>query len=243
MYLSVIIPAYNEEKRIVKTLLDVNAYLKRQSYDYEIIVISDGSKDNTVNVVKGLQSRVSHLQIIANEVNRGKGYVVKQGLLKAIGEYRLFMDADNATSIDQIEVLMPHIATNDIVIGSRSLRDSKIIKPQPWYRIVLGKLYRFLVRVVIGQSNLKDTQCGFKLFSAKSARNILPQCKINGWSFDVEILMVARHVGYSIKEVPVLWIDDRDSKISFDRMAQALFELVKIRWGFMVGSYRLPDQH
>src|SRR3989338_4838399 len=197
VFLSVIIPAYNEEKRLSATLHGVSAYLKQQPYEYEVLVVSDGSTDKTVEVV----SSFAGVRILHNEQNHGKGFVVRQGLWPATGQYRLFMDADNATPITEVEKLLAEIETHDLVIGSR--RGGSILLPQPLHRRILGKLYSLLVKTITGLYNISDTQCGFKLLRADVARNVLPKCRANGWSFDVEILKVAKLHGYSIKEVPV----------------------------------------
>ena len=147
IYLSVVIPAYNEENRLPKTLEEIDKYLRKQSYTYEIIVISDGSKDRTADVVRGLMPKIQNLKLINNKDNHGKGYVVRQGLLEAKGKYRLFTDADNSTSVDQVEKMWPWLEKEfDIVIGSRDLPESVLAVSQPWLRkIILGggfKLFR-----------------------------------------------------------------------------------------------------
>ena len=135
MYLSVIIPAYNEEKRLPKTLRALDQYLREQSYEYEIIVVSDGSKDNTAGVVRNMQSEIANVRLIDNKENHGKGYVVRQGMTEAKGQYRLFTDADNSTSIDQVEKMFPHFQQGyDIVIGSRDVKGAVLAPPQPWPR-------------------------------------------------------------------------------------------------------------
>ncbi len=232
MYLSVVIPAYNEEKRIAKTLLEVDSYLRTQPYDYEILVVNDGSTDKTVEVVSHLQSHplageagISNLQIIDNPQNRGKGYVVRQGLLAGKGDWRLFADADNATPIQEVAKLLAQANEFDIIIASRAVVGANIINPQPWHRKMLGRLYAFLAKNVAGLQGISDSQCGFKLMSAKSAQAILPECRINGLSFDVEILRIAQRQGYKIKEVPVTWVDDADSKVTLGRMARAVLDL------------------
>ena len=143
MFLSVIIPAYNEEKRITKTLLSVEEYLKRQPYNYEILVVSDGSTDSTIEVVSHLKEQISSLRIIDNKKNHGKGFVVRQGMLEAVGDIRLFMDADNSTNIDQVSKFLPYFQQGyDVVIGSRYMAGSRIIK-WTWSRIIQSKIINF----------------------------------------------------------------------------------------------------
>lgn len=238
MFLSIIIPAYNEEERIKKTLIEVNNYLIVQHYNYEIIVIDDGSTDNTVGIVRKLP--IANLKIINNPKNHGKGYVVRQGLLLARGEYRLFTDADSSTPINQIEKLLPHAKRGiDIVIGSRGLKDSRIIKMQSLQRRIMGIFYRLLVRIIAGLWGIKDTQCGFKLLSASAIIAVLPKCKINGWSFDSEILVIAKRLGYAIKEVPITWSNYSQTKMNVRGMAQSILDLLKIRWNLITKQYKL----
>ncbi len=229
MFLSVIIPAYNEEKRIVKTLVSVSAYLEQQPYEYEIIVVSDGSTDATVKTVQDLH--IPHLAIIENKENHGKGYVVRQGLLMARGQYRLFMDADNSTKINEVEKLLVHAKEDSgIVIASRSMRGSEITTFQPWFRRILGNVYVILVGICTGLWGLHDTQCGFKLLTETVAQEVLPYCSINRWSFDPEILMLAKRMGYKITEVPVRWTNDINTKLTFLGMIEASFDLAMLRW-------------
>lgn len=238
MYLSVIIPTYNEEKRIVKTIEEVYDYLKKQPYDSEIVVVNDGSNDKTVKAASILKTKIANLTIIDNQKNHGKGYVVRQGLLRSKGKYRLFTDADNSTPINQLEKFLPYVKDYDIIIGSRSIKGSKIINLQPFYRRVLGKIYGFLVKIIIGLWSISDTQCGFKMFNAKSISSILSKCIINSFSFDVEILVAAKKLSYKIKEVPVIWLNDQNTKVSFKKMVQSVFDLVRIRWNLVLGRYK-----
>ena len=237
VFLSVIIPAYNEAKRIGKTLTLIDAYLRQQGYTYEILVVNDGSTDNTTEVLSLIQPRVTHLRVIHNQKNNGKGYVVRQGLTEAVGEWRLFADADNATPIEEVKKFLEYADEFKVIIASRNATDSKILVGQPWYRKLLGRLYSVMAFLLAGFSGISDTQCGFKLFRHTAAKDILPHCTIYGLSFDVEMLLVAQKKGYQIKEVPVVWIDDEDSKVTFGRMVKAVFELAKIRWNTITGQY------
>ena len=232
MWLSVIIPAYNEEKRIKNTLVKIGSYLADKKYDYEIIVVNDGSTDETANVVEGTKPKVANLSIISNTKNRGKGFAVRQGLLVAKGEYRLFLDADNSASIKEIEKFFPYIKQGyDIIIGSRDIKGANIILAQPRHRKFLGNIYRFMVKISTGLSGFYDTQCGFKMFDKKSINDIFPKCKINGWSFDVEILVLAKKLGYSVKEVPINWTDSVGTKVKIKGSVVAVYDLLKIGLG------------
>jgi dolichyl-phosphate beta-glucosyltransferase len=239
MYLSVIIPAYNEEKRLRKTLGEIDNYLRRQSYDYEILVVNDGSKDKTAEVVRGQTSVIQNLRLIDNKENNGKGFVARQGLLKVKGEYRLFTDADNSTSIDQIEKMWPEFEKGfDIVIGSRDIKGAVLDPPQPFLRnVILGEGFKLYRKFIIGLWKIQDTQCGFKAFSKKAAENIFPKCKINRFAFDPEILVVAKKMGYKIKEIPVYWKNDAESTVKASSMVKMAIDLLKIRLNLIKGIY------
>jgi len=239
MYLSVIIPAYNEEKRLPRTLAEIDKYLKTQNYDYEILVVNDGSIDKTVEVLSNLKSQISNLKIIDNKENHGKGYVVRQGILEAKGEYRIFTDADNSTSIDQVEKVFPEFKKGaDIIIGSRDVKGAILDPPQPWIRqLILGEGFKFLRKIIVGIWGIEDTQCGFKCFKKKAAENIFPKCKINRFAFDPEILVIAKKLGYKIKEIPVYWRNDPESKVKFKSMVKMGLDLFKIRWNLITGRY------
>ena len=239
IHLSVIIPAYNEEKRLPKTLEEIDKYLSKQNYDYEILVVNDGSKDKTAEVVRCLTPGVKHLRLIDNKENYGKGYVVRQGMLEAKGEYRIFTDADNSTSIDQIEKMWPEFKQGyDIVIGSRDVKGAVLNPPQPWLRnVILGEGFKLIRKIIIGLWEIEDSQCGFKGFTDRAANEIFPRCKINRFAFDPEILVIAKKLGYKIKEIPVYWRNDLQSKVEFKSMIKMLIDLFKIRLNLIKGIY------
>lgn len=236
MKLSVVIPAYNEGGRIEKTLIAVDAYLKKQSYDYEVIVVSDGSKDNTVQTAK--DTRVQGLRVIDNKVNYGKGYVVRQGMLEAKGDFRLFMDADNSTSIDHVEGMWPEVEKGfDVVICSRDIEGSVLVVPQSILRRTLGNIFNIIVKVLSGVWGISDTQCGFKGFTKKATESIFSKAIINRWAFDVELLVLAKKQGYRVKEIPVRWVNDADSRVKLTGMIKMLFEVLEIRINIIKGIY------
>jgi len=239
MHLSIIIPAYNEEKRLPKTLAEIDKYLKKQNYNYEIIVVSDGSKDKTVEVVENLKSQIANLRLIDKKENYGKGYGVRLGMLEAKGEYRLFSDADNSTSIDQVEKMWPEFKKGyDVVIGSRDIKGAILDPPQPFLRkMILGKGFRILTQIICGTWEILDTQCGFKGFTQKAARDIFSECKINRFAFDPEVLVVAKKLGYRIKEIPVYWKNDPESKVKFKSIIKMFFELLRIRLNLIKRRY------
>ena len=239
MYLSVIIPAYNEEKRLPKTLEEIDKYLSRQNYDYEILVVNDGSKDKTAEVVTGLTGVIKNLRLFDNKINQGKGAVVRQGMLEAKGEYKLFTDTDNSTSIDQIEKMWSEFEKGfDIVIGSRDIKGAVLDPPQPFLRNrILGEGFKLYRKFIIGLWKIQDTQCGFKAFSKKAAENIFPKCKINRFAFDPEILVIAKKMRYKIKEIPVYWKNDPESKVKVKSIVKMAIDLLKIKWNLITGKY------
>jgi len=239
MYLSIVIPAYNEERRLPKTLEAIDDYLRQQPYDYEIIVVNDGSKDTTATVCEGMSSVIKNLKLIDNKENKGKGAVVRQGMLEGQGDFRLFTDADNSTSIDQIEKMWIEFKNGyDIIIGSRNVKGAVLDPPQPFLRqIILGEGFKLFRKIIIGLWKIQDTQCGFKCFTGEAAGKIFPRCKINRFAFDPEILVIAKKLGYKIKETPVLWKNDPESKVKLKGMVKMAIDLVKIRLNMIKGFY------
>lgn len=240
MKLSVIIPAYNEEGRLPNTLKEIDEYLRKQDYQSEIVVVSDGSKDRTGEVTKEMMREIKNLRLIDNKENHGKGYVVRQGMLEGKGDYRLFTDADNSTSIDHIERMWPLFEKDyDVVIGTRDSRDDKEAKqavPQPAWKRFLGDLGNIGVQVV-AVWGIWDTQCGFKAFTRKAAENIFKKCKIDRWAFDVEALALARKLGYKIGIIPVYWINAPESRVKFKGYVRFLKELLQIKWNLIFRKY------
>jgi dolichyl-phosphate beta-glucosyltransferase len=239
-HLSVIIPAYNEEQRIKATLEAVFNYLSRQDYSWEAIVISDGSSDKTVEMISEFISNKPEFSLIANTLNHGKGFVVRQGVLQAQGDFRLFTDADNSTSIEQIEKFWPYFNEGyGIVIGSIEVPGAVINEQAQWYRRFLGRYSKYLIRIVAGLWRIHDTQRGFKCFNAKSARDIFSRANIDRFGFDIEVLALAKKMGYKIKEVPVIWNNPGNSTVHFSSYFQVLKDLFKIRWYLWTNKYEL----
>jgi len=239
MKLSIVIPAYNEEKRVAKTLNSISAYLAKQNYDYEIVVVNDGSKDNTAQVVRDLESKIPNLRLIDNKQNQGKGGVVTQGMLDSKGEYRLFTDADNSTSVDQIEKMWPWFEQGfDVVIGSRDVKGAVLDPPQKWIRkIILGDSFKLIRKFILGLWSIQDTQCGFKGFSAKAAQDIFSKVKTKGFNFDVESLVLAKRLGYKIKEIPIRWVNDLESKVKIKHIFKMFSDMLKLRKDLILGKY------
>jgi len=237
IHLSVIIPAYNEERRLPKTLKEIDKYLKKH-YQYEIIVVNDGSKDKTAEVGESLKSQISNLKIIDNKKNNGKGFVVRQGMLEAKGEYRLFTDADNSTSIDQVEKMWPEFNKGyDVVIGSRDVKGAVLDPPQPLIRRIVGEGFKLFRKIITDLWEIGDTQCGFKGFRKEAVEKIFPKCKIDRFAFDPEILLIAKKMRFKIKETPVYWRNDLESKVKFKSMINMAIDLFKIKLNLLSHKY------
>lgn len=241
IFLSVIIPAYNEEKRLPKTIWEIYNYLKTKNFSWEILVANDGSKDNTAKVVENLISQIQNLKLIDNKENRGKGFVVKQGMLQSQGKIRIFTDADNSTSIDHLEKMLAEFEKGaDLVIGTRDKRDdpqAAQVFPQPWWRQILGDIFNLLVQAILGLWGFWDTQCGFKGFTQKAAEKIFQKTKIERFAFDPEILVLAKKFNLKIKKIPVLWRNDPESKVKFKSIIKMGIDLLKIKWYQIKGEY------
>jgi len=238
-FLSVIIPAYNEGKRLLSTLSKICAYLSTKDFPYEIIVVDDGSTDNTLQMVKNFASSNRHIVILINEQNSGKGYSVRKGMLSARGEYAFFTDADLSTPIEEIEKCLPYLINGyDVVIGSRSMPGSDILVHQPWYREKMGKIFNFMVNMVL-LKGIIDTQCGFKGFKREAVKSVFNRCKIDGFSFDVEALYLSRKYNFKIKEIPIRWENSPLSKVSPIKHSLQMFkDLIGIKIKDLKGDYR-----
>ena len=238
MYLSVIIPAYNEEKRLKETLESVNAYLIKQTFSYEIIVVNDGSKDSTEAVIGKVLPGINFLKVINYQKNKGKGYAIHTGMLEATGEYRLFMDADNSTSIGNLEKMLPYFSEKySVVISSRRIAGANVKVEQPKFRLLLGWIFRLVVQSIL-HLGIKDTQNGFKVFTANASREVFSRQTVFRWGFDVEILAIAQKIGLKIKEVPVEWVNSDQSHVSFKGMIFMLIEIIKVRWNLWTNYYK-----
>jgi dolichyl-phosphate beta-glucosyltransferase len=236
--LSVVIPAFNEAERLPPTLERVLAYLRGCGRSYEVVLVDDGSRDQTVARARELGGAA--LTVLANEVNRGKGYSVRRGMLAARGERRLMTDADLSTPIEDLEPLWGRLDDGyDVAIGSRALPESNVEIHQPWYRENMGRIFNALVRV-LAVPGLKDTQCGFKLFSAAAAEAAFSRAQLDGFSFDVEALFLARRLGFRIAEVPVTWRNDAASRVGLWSGFRAFPDLLRIRANVWAGRYASP---
>lgn len=225
--LSLIIPAYNEASRIVKSLNKAIDFLEKNDFDFEIIVVDDGSQDNTNEAVKQFKDKV---KLIIQTENFGKGAAVRTGMINAKGKIRLFSDADFSTPIYEIYKLIDRINQGaDICIGSRAIDRSLVKEHQPFYREYMGRIFNKFVQTLIFKG-INDTQCGFKIFTEKATNLIFPKAKINGFSFDVELLYLAKKQGLKVEQVAVEWYNDERSTVNpIKDSAMMFFELFKIR--------------
>jgi len=232
--LSIVIPAYNEERRLAPTLERVQQYLREQEYRAEVIVVDNNSRDATAEVAARAGATV------LKEPRQGKGAAVRTGMLAAEGEYVLFSDADLSTPIEEVEKLMSALKSGyDIAIGSRALPESNLPVRQPWYREMVGRAGNLLVRLM-AVHGIADTQCGFKLFPRSIARRLFGAQRLTGIAFDMEVLFLAQRLGLKIAEVPVTWIDNPDTRISRVRdSADAIKDLIRIRITWLLRRYRL----
>jgi dolichyl-phosphate beta-glucosyltransferase len=235
----VVVPAYNEAPRIVRTLERLWDYLEGQPYRWSVTVVSDGSTDGTDTLVADFARATPGFAVVAYAPNRGKGYAVRRGMLAVDGDLILFMDADLATPIEELEKLLKHIDRAPIAIGSRALRESWLERRQPPYRVLLGRLGNKLVQL-LGVPGIHDTQCGFKLFRREAAWEIFRRVQLTGFSFDFESLMIARDLGFEVVEVPIRWAHQEGSKVALWRDApRAVIDLLWLRLIGRRGRLRL----
>jgi len=239
-YLSVVIPAFNEELRITQTLSVIYSYLQKQDYEWEVLVVIDGAQDNTLARVQEFAAGRQHIRWINRKQNRGKGYSVREGMLAATGRVRLFTDADNSISISNFDKMAPLFrAGYDLVICSRHSRD--VTGPlhegsqSRVKRILRGGGNLFIQTVAV--PGIWDTQCGFKAFSKSLVERIFPVCKIDGWGFDVEALVLARHLNSRIGIVPARWSNRPGTHLRPAHYFDVVYETIKVRWSLLTGAY------
>ncbi len=235
MHLSLVIPAYNEALRIGTTLEQARGYLARQDYDSEIIVVDDGSRDDTAAVVGAFDG----VKLARLDNNLGKGAAVRRGMLQeATGDYRFYYDADASTPIEEVEACWPRFADGaDIVIGSRAHTASRIEIRQAWYREHMGRVYNVILRGM-GLSPFLDTQCGFKGFTARAAATCFPRQMLDGFSFDAELLYIASMHGLRVDEIPVRWLNSPKSRVNpLTDSTRMFLDLLRVRTNAAAGRY------
>ena len=237
-FYSIVIPAYNESARLGGTLEKVLGYVQAQHWDAEVIVVNDGSRDNTAEIVRQFMEKNPVLRLVENPGNRGKGYSVRNGMLNARGRVLLFSDADLSSPIEEAPKLFKALEDGaDIAIGSRWLRAEMQTQRQPLHRQLFGRIFNLLLRLTLGLK-FKDTQCGFKAFKQPAAKAIFPMQKIERWGFDPEILFLARKFGYRVAEVPVRWGHSGGARINPIVDGARMFqEMLHIRWNDLKGKY------
>jgi len=238
MTYSIVIPAYNESARLGTTLEKVLAYVRRQGWDAEVIVVNDGSRDNTAEIVRALAEKNPAVRLVENPGNRGKGYSVRNGILNARGDIVAFSDADLSSPIEELPKLLDALAAGaDIAIGSRWLRAELQTQRQSLHRQIFGRIFNLLLRIILGLQ-FKDTQCGFKAFTRRAAQTILPLQRIERWGFDPEILFLARKFGFRVDEVAVLWGHSGGTRINpLIDGARMFQEMLRVRWYDLTGKY------
>lgn len=242
IYLSVIVPAYNEAERLPKTLRRFNEYFAAQPYSYEIIVVNDGSKDGTARLAGSMEKETKNLRFIDRAKNMGKGYSVREGMLRANGKIRLFTDADNATDISHFEKMRPFFDQGyEVVICSRDPKDASGAKQavsQSWWKRALGNMGNLYIQWM-AVPGIWDTQCGFKAFRDYAAEKIFSASKIDRWAFDVEALALARRLNYKIGMIPANWVNDPRTTVRLSSYLSTLWEVFKISRNIRKGKYGL----
>jgi len=238
MQYSIVIPAYNESRRIVATLNRVLSYIAEEGWDAELIVVNDGSRDDTAEIVRSFAERNPMIRLLENPGNKGKGYSVRHGMLSAQGEILLFSDADLSSPIEEAPRLFEAIGAGaDVAMGSRWLRPELQTQRQSLQRQLFGRVFNLILRVLLGL-HFKDTQCGFKAFTRRAAQSIFPLQKIERWGFDPEVLFLAQRQGSKVVEVPVKWGHDEKTTIHPLKDGLRMFaEVLKIRWNSLTGKY------
>ncbi len=237
LFLSVVIPCYNESGRIEKGLSTIIDYLKQQSYQSEVVLVDDGSTDKTRILAQELLKNFPQHKLLVKPVNQGKGRAIKSGMLGACGKFILFTDIDLSTPIAQLENLLKSLELNDIAIGVRRHKQAHILKHQSHLREFFGACFTKICNL-LATPGIADATCGFKLFKQKAARRIFAKSMLDKWAFDAEILFLARKYNFSIAQIPVTWANDERTKVHlFQDGLQAFVDLLRIRWWDLRGEY------
>ena len=239
MNLSIVIPAYNESRKIVDTLFEIVSFLDGRPWKFELIVVDDGSSDATGTLVDSVAEKDDRIKCLRNGHNAGKGYSIRRGIEKSQGAIVGFVDADNKTEIRCLELVMELLAQPEIdgVLGDRTLVNSDIARARRPFRQWGSDLFRYLLRIYAGLGNFPDTQCGFKFFSKAVAKDLFSKQQVDGYMFDVEVLMLAVNAGYQLERIPVIWRDDPDSRFNpITGMAKNFSELYRIRRTYTKGN-------
>jgi dolichyl-phosphate beta-glucosyltransferase len=227
-FLSVIVPVFNESGRVHNASI-ISDYLNQQEFSSELIIVDDGSTDNTVNILENTSSNPGR-RIISYEPNRGKGYAIKVGMVAAQGKYRLFTDIDLSTPMEEFDKFLPHLEGYDVIIGSRRIEGARVLRHQSTVRESLGRGFTYLSNLIL-QLAASDFTCGFKCFSRSAAEKIFPKLTIDRWGFDSEVLYIAKKQVLSVKEIPVIWANDPHTKVRFPHdLIRSFTDLIRIRF-------------
>jgi glycosyltransferase involved in cell wall biosynthesis len=241
-FLSVVVPAFNEEARIARTVSEIMAEIDVLTLEGELIVVDDGSSDRTASMVEQA-SRVDTRVRLVRASHAGKGATVRRGMLEARGEWRFLADADLSMPITELKRFLDavHSGGADVLVGSREAKGAVRVG-EPWSRHFIGRIFNWMVKLLVVRG-INDTQCGFKLFSARAAEALFPLQRLDGFGFDVEILFLARRAGFSIREVPLTWVYRRESKVSLASGARGFADILAVRWHQLRGAYPPRGSH
>lgn len=235
---SVVIPAYNEGGYIEETVKKIHAFLERRFPSFEIIVVDDGSSDSTYKLALALAKNMPNLKVIKNNTNQGKGYSVKKGMLTAASDYILFTDADLSTPVEELDKFTAYMKDGvDVIIGSRTIKGAEIMKRQSFLRTGMGKTFNLFVQIFLFRG-IRDTQCGFKIFKKGVALKLFNLQKLRGFCFDAELLYIAKKLRYTVKEVPIRWINRKNSRVLLLKSSASMFfDIFRIKINDLLGYY------
>ena len=235
-YLSVVVPAFNEEPRIGQTVSEVIAAFDRLAIEAELIVVDDGSTDRTASIVEQAAAGEGRIRLV-RAIHAGKGATVRRGMLEARGEWRFLADADLSMPIADLRRFLDAARNpgGDVLVGSREAEGAQRVG-EPWSRHFVGRVFNWLVKLLVLRG-INDTQCGFKLFSARAANALFPLQRLEGFGFDVEILFLARRAGFVVREIPVTWVYGRESKVGLASGARGFVDILSVRWNQLRGAY------
>lgn len=226
-----------------RTLLEIQRYFNDKNYEWEILIVVDGSPDNTAEIGRNYANQIKNIRVIENKENHGKGYVVRQGLLEAKGKLRLFMDADGSTAITHLDKFLPEFENGyDVVIGSRDVEGAFVQIHQAKYKEMLGDMGNWAIRIILGLWSFPDTQCGFKMISEKAAQEVASRMVIDRFGFDFELIKLAKTLGFKVKQLPVRWLNEEGSTVTLtgpNGYIQVFIDLFKMKWRLMTGKYKI----
>jgi dolichyl-phosphate beta-glucosyltransferase len=236
-HLTILIPCYNEAGIIKESLTEISDFMSEKKYPWEIVVVDDGSEDDSVARVRELKN--SKINLVSYKTNRGKGGALKEGIRNSLGDYIIFMDADLSVPVETIDIFLKGLEEkgHDVVIGTRKIKSAKVLVHQPWLRENLGKGFTFITRLITGV-HVSDFTCGFKGFSAQSAKKIFEHSRLTRWAYDAEILFLARKYGFTISEIAVTWTNRKDTRVKLGNAVVTSFtDLIRLKLNDWSGKY------